>query len=170
MGFSRGTFLFRSGGLVLGNYISLDKLGQGETGVGPADIGDDDLREAAKADEKVREYTEGKEFVKIVVVPKSLTITFTLALPIAYWNAYWAASDMPIAPTQIANQGVTGAVYGIAYRKQDKRIFSGAFAKRLDQAVEVEQLPDRVGGKVVRSDVTERAAKAARACERVARA
>ncbi|WP_330277207.1 hypothetical protein OG205_16925 [Lentzea sp. NBC_00516] len=35
------------------------------------------------------------------------------------------------APTQIANQGTTGAVYGIAYRKQDKRIFSGAFAKRL---------------------------------------
>jgi len=35
------------------------------------------------------------------------------------------------APAQIANQAATGAVYGIAYRKQDKRIFSGAFAKRL---------------------------------------
>ncbi|WP_119724488.1 SdrD B-like domain-containing protein [Lentzea terrae] len=35
------------------------------------------------------------------------------------------------APAQIANQGTTGSVYGIAYRKQDKRIFSGAFAKRL---------------------------------------
>ncbi|MFC3891457.1 SdrD B-like domain-containing protein [Lentzea rhizosphaerae] len=35
------------------------------------------------------------------------------------------------APAQIATQGVTGSVYGIAYRKQDKRIFSGAFAKRL---------------------------------------
>ncbi|WP_086668426.1 SdrD B-like domain-containing protein [Lentzea kentuckyensis] len=35
------------------------------------------------------------------------------------------------APAQIANQGATGSVYGIAYRKQDKRIFSGAFAKRL---------------------------------------
>jgi leucyl-tRNA synthetase len=36
------------------------------------DIGDDVLREAAKADEKVLEYTEGKEIVKIVVVPKRL--------------------------------------------------------------------------------------------------
>lgn len=36
------------------------------------EIGDDDLREAAKADEKVREYTDGKEIVKIVVVPKRL--------------------------------------------------------------------------------------------------
>jgi hypothetical protein len=35
------------------------------------------------------------------------------------------------APTQIAKQGDTGAVFGIAYRKQDKRLFSGAFAKRL---------------------------------------
>ena len=36
------------------------------------DIADDDLSEAAKADEKVREYTDGKEIVKIVVVPKRL--------------------------------------------------------------------------------------------------
>lgn len=36
------------------------------------DIADDDLRDAAKADEKVREYTDGKEIVKIVVVPKRL--------------------------------------------------------------------------------------------------
>ena len=36
------------------------------------DIGDDDLREAAKSDDKVREYTEAKEIVKIVVVPKRL--------------------------------------------------------------------------------------------------
>ncbi|MET8757653.1 SdrD B-like domain-containing protein [Lentzea sp. NPDC004782] len=35
------------------------------------------------------------------------------------------------APTQIANQGATGTVYGLAYRKQDKRLFSAAFAKRL---------------------------------------
>jgi LPXTG-motif cell wall-anchored protein len=35
------------------------------------------------------------------------------------------------APTQLAEQGDTGAVFGIAYRKQDKRLFSGAFAKRL---------------------------------------
>ncbi|MBP2322159.1 hypothetical protein JOF56_002544 [Kibdelosporangium banguiense] len=35
------------------------------------------------------------------------------------------------APTQIAKQGDTGAVFGLAYRKQDKRLFSGAFAKRL---------------------------------------
>jgi hypothetical protein len=34
------------------------------------------------------------------------------------------------SPTQLASQGQTGTVYGIAYRKQDKRIFSGAFAKR----------------------------------------
>ncbi|MET9634210.1 SdrD B-like domain-containing protein [Lentzea sp. NPDC006480] len=34
-------------------------------------------------------------------------------------------------PAQIANQGATGAVFGIGYRKQDKRIFSAAFAKRL---------------------------------------
>ncbi|HTH38960.1 MAG TPA: leucine--tRNA ligase, partial [Pyrinomonadaceae bacterium] len=33
---------------------------------------DDDLREAAKADEKIREYTGGKEIVKVVVVPKRL--------------------------------------------------------------------------------------------------
>ena len=36
------------------------------------EIGDDDLRAAATSDEKVREYTEGKEIVKIVVVPKRL--------------------------------------------------------------------------------------------------
>jgi len=36
------------------------------------DIADDDLSEAAKTDEKVREYTDGKEIVKIVVVPKRL--------------------------------------------------------------------------------------------------
>ncbi len=36
------------------------------------DISDDDLREAAKSDHKVQEYTEGKEIVKIVVVPKRL--------------------------------------------------------------------------------------------------
>ncbi|MCK2236266.1 MULTISPECIES: SdrD B-like domain-containing protein [unclassified Crossiella] len=35
------------------------------------------------------------------------------------------------APTQLANQGQTGTVYGMAYRKSDKRLFSGAFAKRL---------------------------------------
>ncbi|MGD9564310.1 MAG: leucine--tRNA ligase [Pyrinomonadaceae bacterium] len=38
----------------------------------PPDTNDDDLREAAKADQKVREYTDGKEIVKIVVVPKRL--------------------------------------------------------------------------------------------------
>jgi leucyl-tRNA synthetase len=36
------------------------------------EIGDDELREAAKSDEKVREYTAGKEIVKIVVVPRRL--------------------------------------------------------------------------------------------------
>jgi hypothetical protein len=35
------------------------------------------------------------------------------------------------APTKLADQGATGTVYGLAYRKQDKRIFAGAFAKRL---------------------------------------
>ncbi|SMC93164.1 SdrD B-like domain-containing protein [Kibdelosporangium aridum] len=35
------------------------------------------------------------------------------------------------APTAIAKQGDTGSVFGLAYRKQDKRLFSGAFAKRL---------------------------------------
>ena len=34
------------------------------------------------------------------------------------------------APTKLASQGDTGTVYGIAYRKADKRVFSGAFAKR----------------------------------------
>ncbi len=37
-----------------------------------AEISDDELREAATADEKVNEYTSGKEIVKIVVVPKRL--------------------------------------------------------------------------------------------------
>ncbi|MGW4212445.1 SdrD B-like domain-containing protein, partial [Lentzea sp. NPDC004789] len=37
------------------------------------------------------------------------------------------------APAQIANQGATGPLYGLAYRKQDKRVFSGAFAKRLTE-------------------------------------
>ncbi|WP_456696877.1 SdrD B-like domain-containing protein [Aeromicrobium sp. P5_D10] len=32
--------------------------------------------------------------------------------------------------TQLATKGDTGSVYGIGYRKQDKRIFSAAFAKR----------------------------------------
>ncbi len=36
------------------------------------EMSDDDLREAAKADAKIREYTEGKEIVKVVVVPKRL--------------------------------------------------------------------------------------------------
>lgn len=36
------------------------------------EISDDDLRAAATADDKVREYTDGKEIVKIVVVPKRL--------------------------------------------------------------------------------------------------
>ncbi|SDX09283.1 Cna protein B-type domain-containing protein [Amycolatopsis xylanica] len=35
------------------------------------------------------------------------------------------------SPKQLAKQGDTGTVYGIAYRKDDKRVFSGAFAKRL---------------------------------------
>ncbi|WP_051124848.1 SdrD B-like domain-containing protein [Amycolatopsis benzoatilytica] len=34
-------------------------------------------------------------------------------------------------PKQAAKQGDTGTVFGIAYRKEDKRIFSGAYAKRL---------------------------------------
>jgi hypothetical protein len=34
------------------------------------------------------------------------------------------------APETLATQGDTGTVYGIAYRKTDKRVFSGAFAKR----------------------------------------
>ncbi|WP_410644027.1 SdrD B-like domain-containing protein [Amycolatopsis sp. lyj-346] len=33
-------------------------------------------------------------------------------------------------PTALATQGDTGTVYGIAYRKADKRVFSSAFAKR----------------------------------------
>jgi hypothetical protein len=33
-------------------------------------------------------------------------------------------------PTQLEDQGSVGTVYGLAYRKEDKRIFSGAFAKR----------------------------------------
>ena len=36
------------------------------------DISDEDLRQAAISDDKVKEYTEGKEIVKIVVVPKRL--------------------------------------------------------------------------------------------------
>ena len=36
------------------------------------EITDGDLREAATADVKVREYTDGKEIVKIVVVPNRL--------------------------------------------------------------------------------------------------
>ncbi|GAB3911918.1 hypothetical protein GCM10029964_118790 [Kibdelosporangium lantanae] len=34
------------------------------------------------------------------------------------------------APTQLAKQSDTGAVYGLAYRRQDKRLFEAAFAKR----------------------------------------
>ncbi|TWP53400.1 hypothetical protein FKR81_05415 [Lentzea tibetensis] len=34
-------------------------------------------------------------------------------------------------PTLFEDQGSVGTVYGLAYRKQDKRVFSGAFAKRL---------------------------------------
>jgi hypothetical protein len=33
-------------------------------------------------------------------------------------------------PTQLEDQGSVGTVYGLAYRKEDQRIFSGAFAKR----------------------------------------
>ncbi|MDX3192817.1 SdrD B-like domain-containing protein [Streptomyces sp. MN03-5084-2B] len=33
-------------------------------------------------------------------------------------------------PTALATQGDTGTVYGIAYRKADKRVFSSAYAKR----------------------------------------
>ena len=33
-------------------------------------------------------------------------------------------------PTPLATQGDTGTVYGIAYRKADKRVFSSAYAKR----------------------------------------
>lgn len=36
------------------------------------EINDDDLKAAVTADEKVREYTDGKEIVKIVIVPKRL--------------------------------------------------------------------------------------------------
>jgi hypothetical protein len=35
------------------------------------------------------------------------------------------------AVTPIAKQGQTGSVFGLGYRKQDKRLFAGAFAKRL---------------------------------------
>ncbi|MEV6239835.1 SdrD B-like domain-containing protein [Lentzea sp. NPDC051838] len=35
------------------------------------------------------------------------------------------------ASANLANQGQLGTVFGLAYRKQDKRIFSAAFAKRL---------------------------------------
>jgi hypothetical protein len=35
------------------------------------------------------------------------------------------------AATPVAGQGQTGSVSGLAYRKQDKRLFSAAFAKRL---------------------------------------
>ncbi|MFI6097042.1 SdrD B-like domain-containing protein [Lentzea sp. NPDC051213] len=35
------------------------------------------------------------------------------------------------APTQLLKQSDIGTVFGLAYRKQDKRIFAGAFAKRL---------------------------------------
>ncbi|HEX8866312.1 MAG TPA: hypothetical protein VF821_11710, partial [Lentzea sp.] len=43
----------------------------------------------------------------------------------------WSARGTTAQNTQIANQGNTGTVFGLAYRKQDKRLFSGAFAKRL---------------------------------------
>jgi leucyl-tRNA synthetase len=36
------------------------------------DAPDDRLKEMALADEKVREYTDGKEIVKVIVVPKRL--------------------------------------------------------------------------------------------------
>ncbi|HYP52031.1 MAG TPA: leucine--tRNA ligase, partial [Pyrinomonadaceae bacterium] len=38
----------------------------------PADLGEDALREAALADEKVRAWTDGKQVVKVVVVPQRL--------------------------------------------------------------------------------------------------
>ncbi|RSM46053.1 hypothetical protein DMA12_12265 [Amycolatopsis balhimycina DSM 5908] len=42
----------------------------------------------------------------------------------------FTARGTATAPTALATQGDTGTVYGIAYRKQDKRVFSSAFAKR----------------------------------------
>jgi hypothetical protein len=43
----------------------------------------------------------------------------------------FTARGTTTAPSQVANQGSTGTVFGLAYRKQDKRLFSAAFAKRL---------------------------------------
>jgi hypothetical protein len=43
----------------------------------------------------------------------------------------FGARGKDTAPAQIANQSATGTVFGLAYRKQDKRLFSAAFAKRL---------------------------------------
>ncbi|MFS8096220.1 hypothetical protein LFM09_03685 [Lentzea alba] len=42
----------------------------------------------------------------------------------------WTARGTQAADN-LANQGQIGTVFGLAYRKQDKRIFSAAFAKRL---------------------------------------
>jgi leucyl-tRNA synthetase len=38
----------------------------------PADIGDDALREHALAHERVRAHTEGRQVVKVIVVPRKL--------------------------------------------------------------------------------------------------
>jgi hypothetical protein len=36
----------------------------------------------------------------------------------------------PNNPRRLTSVGQTGALYGLAYRKKDRRIFSGAYAKR----------------------------------------
>ncbi|TCO65056.1 SdrD B-like domain-containing protein [Actinocrispum wychmicini] len=42
----------------------------------------------------------------------------------------FAARGTTPTPTRLAKQADTGSVYGLAYRRQDKRLFSAAFAKR----------------------------------------
>ncbi|MEO6082895.1 MAG: SdrD B-like domain-containing protein, partial [Umezawaea sp.] len=42
----------------------------------------------------------------------------------------FTARGTAASTTQLASQGDTGTIYGLAYRKADKRVFSGAFAKR----------------------------------------
>ncbi len=53
------------------------------------------------------------------------------------------------ATTPISTQGATGTVHGIAYRKQDQRIFSGAIAKRI-----TEYGPLKAGGVYVTNRTT----------------
>jgi hypothetical protein len=45
-------------------------------------------------------------------------------------TAPYRAEGADVGKTTLSNKAETGALYGIGYRRQDKRVFAGAFAKR----------------------------------------